>query len=126
MAYSGYRIKIGGTIFPNNDMAKGSYSFERSPRVSKSWDDLNGISHKTYYPDDRTIITFSIREHLASEHLSLSSFFSSRSVTVEYWNENANDYSTGVFDIEPFTWKHLTVKQDGAFYGATQITLKEQ
>lgn len=126
MAYSGYRIKIGGTIFPNTYMAKGSYSFQRSPRVNKSWDDLNGISHKTYYPNDRTTITFSIREHLASEHSTLASFFSSRSVTVQYWNEIANDYSEGVFDIEPITWNHITVKQDGAFYGATQITLKEQ
>ena len=43
MAYAGYRIKINNVIFPNHDMAKGSYSFEKSPRVSKSWDDLTGI-----------------------------------------------------------------------------------
>ncbi len=125
MAYSGYRIKIGGTIFPNNDMAKGSYSFERSPRVSKSWDDLTGIEHETYYPDEKVTITFSIREHTASDHPLLASFFTSRSVTVEYWNDNINDYSTGEFNIERFSWKHITVTPDGALYGATKITLKE-
>lgn len=126
MAYSGYRIKIDGTIFPNNDMAKGSYTFSKSPRVSKKWEDLKGITHKTYYPDDKTVISFSIREHLATDHITFASFFSSRSVTVQYWNDNANDYYEGTFDIEPVKWGHITVKENGAFYGATQITLTEQ
>jgi hypothetical protein len=126
MAYSGYRIKIDGTIFPNNDMAKGSYSFSKSPRVSKSWEDLKGITHKTYYPDDKTVISFSIREHLATDHGTFANFFSSRSVTVQYWDDNANDYDEGTFDIESFEWGHITVKEDGAFYGATKITLTEQ
>lgn len=125
MAYSGYRIKIGGTIFPNNDIAKGSYSFEKSPRVSKSWDDLTGIDHETYYPDEKATITFSIREHTASDHATFSAFFSSRSVTVQYWNDNANEYSEGIFKVKPFKWKHATVTSDGAFYEKTQITLEE-
>lgn len=125
MAYAGYRIKIDGTIFPNTDIAKGSYSLSKSKRVSKSWEDLTGITHKTYFPTEKTTITFSIREHTAADHQTLASFFTSSSVTVQYWNDNANDYYEGTFEVEPFTWKHNTVESGGAFYGKTQITLKE-
>lgn len=125
MAYAGYRIKINNVIFPNHDMAKGSYSFEKSPRVSKSWDDLIGIGHDTYYPTEKAKITFSIREHNASDHATFTAFLSSRSLTVQYWDDNANDYVEGTFELKPFTWKHETVKSDGAFYGKTQITLEE-
>jgi len=125
MAYSGYRIKIGGTIFQNNDMAKGSYSFQRSPRVSKKWDDLTGISHETYFPTQKATISFSVREHRASEHPTLAAFFSNRSVTVEYFDDNINDYVTGNFHVQDFAWSHITVEADGAFYDKTKITLKE-
>lgn len=125
MAYSGYRIKIDGTIFSNTDIAKGSYSLSKSKRVSKSWEDLTGIQHETYFPAERATITFSVREHSALDHQTLAAFFNSSSVTVQYWDDNANDYYEGTFKVEPFTWKHLTVESNGAFYGKTQITLKE-
>lgn len=125
MAYSGYRIKIGNTIFPNNNIAKGSFSIERNPRPCKTWVDLTGVSHETYYPTSRTTIKFSVREHEASDHSTLASFFSNRSVTVQYWDDNTSAYVTGSFHIEDFEWSHDTVKSNGAFYGKTQITLKE-
>lgn len=125
MAYAGYRVKIGGVIFANHDMEKGSYSFKRGPRPSKSWDDLTGIGHEVYFPEDKTTITFQIRAHEAADHATLAAYFVNRSVSVQYWDDNAGDYTTGNFQIKDFTWKHGTVTPNGPFYEATAITLEE-
>lgn len=126
MAYAGYRIKIDDTIFNNNDIAKGTYSIKpNEKRVAKEWKDLEGIRHTTYYPTDKTTITFSIREHLASDHSMLASFFTSPSVEVEYWNDRINNYSEGTFEVKDIDWGHITVTPDGAFYKATKVTLEE-
>lgn len=125
MAYSGYRIKIGNNIFPNNDIAKGSFSITRSPRVCKTWTDLTGVRHETYYPTQKTTITFSVREHGVADHSAIASFFSNRSVTVQYLDDNTSSYVSGSFHIQDFEWNHETVKSNGAFYGKTQITLEE-
>ena len=69
MAYNGYRLKINNVVFNNSDIAKGSYTLGKNPRVAKSYTDINGIRHDIYYPTPKTIISFSIREHLLSDHL---------------------------------------------------------
>lgn len=125
MAYAGYRLKIDNTVFNNTYIAKGSYSMSREKRVAKEWKDLEGIAHKTYFPTDKAIITFSIREHLATDHQTIASFFSSESVEVQYWNDKINDYSEGSFEVEDIDWGHRTVTPDGAFYKTAKVTLKE-
>lgn len=126
MAYAGYRIKINNTIFPNHDMAKGSFNITRNPRIARTWKDIQGINHEIYYPTGQTVITFSIREHEPEDHATLAAFFSTRSnVTVYYWDDNADDYRSGTFTIKDIKWKHRTVEATGAYYEATQITLEE-
>lgn len=127
MAYAGYRIKINNTIFPNHDMQKGSYSITRNPRVARSWTDVTGITHEVYYPTDKTIISFAIREHNPTDHAALAALFSTRAdVTVYYWDDNADDYRTGTFKINDIKWKHRTVEATGAFYDATTVTFEER
>lgn len=126
MAYAGYRLKIDNTIFDNTYVAKGTYSVKpNEKRVAKEWEDLEGIRHQTYFPTDKTIITFSVREHLVSEHSTITPFFSSPSVEVQYWNDRINDYSTGNFEVKSIDWGHITTNPDGAFYKAAKVTLEE-
>lgn len=127
MAYAGYRIKINNVIFPNHDMQKGSYNAGRNPRVARTWTDLEGIEHEIDYPTEKTVITFSIREHKPADHATLAAFFSTRdNVSVYYWDDNADDYRTGTFRIKDIKWKHRTVEETGAYYEATQVTLEEK
>lgn len=123
MAYSGYRIKIDNVILKNNDIAKGSYALGRNPRVAKSYTDISGISHEIYYPSSKTVISFSIREHLLSDHAVLASYFANRSVSVEYFDDETETYKSGTFKVADFTWKHLNTNP--VMYGATAIKLEE-
>jgi len=123
--YQGYRVKINGTIFPNDNMAKGSYSLGKNPRVAQEWEDLLGIHHEINFPSTKTEINFSIREHLPIDHSALTSFFSSRNVTVEYYDDNSDNYLTGSFKVGEIVWKHINVDGQGIFYAATPITLEE-
>lgn len=123
MAYSGYRIKINNTIFPNRDIAKGSYTLGKNPRVAKSYTDISGINHEIYYPSTKTIISFSIREHLLDDHSSFAEIFSNRSLSVEYYDEETSSYQTGTFKVMDFNWNYINTNP--VLYGATQITLEE-
>lgn len=123
MAYSGYRLKINGTILKNRDIAKGTFTLGKNPRVAKKWKDLQGIEHEIYFPTNKTTISFSIREHLDMDHVSLAAYFSSRDVTVEYYDDNSGEYLEGQFKVKDFKWSHSNTNP--LFYKATQITLEE-
>ena len=126
MAYDGYRLKINNTIFNNNDIAKGSLVFGKNQRVAKSWKDISGHTRKVFYEDTKTVIQFSVREHLATDHLTLASYFTNPEVTVEYWDENTDTYQTGDFFVNDFNWGNTTTTPDGPMYAACQITLEEK
>lgn len=123
MAYLGYRLKIDGTILKNRDIAKGTFTLGKNPRVAKRWTDIQGINHEIYFPTSKTTISFSIREHLAVDHISLASYFTSRDVTVEYYDDNSDSYITRQFKVNDFKWSHSNTNP--LFYNATQITLEE-
>lgn len=123
MAYLGYRLKINGTILKNRDIAKGTFTLGKNPRVAKKWTDIQGINHEIYFPTSKTTISFSIREHLAVDHISLASYFISRDVTVEYYDDNSDSYITRQFKVNDFKWSHSNTNP--LFYNATQITLEE-
>ena len=123
MAYLGYRLKIDGTILKNRDIAKGTFTLGKNPRVAKEWTDIQRIKHKTFFPTDKTVISFSIREHLASDHSNLASYFAARNVTVEFYDDNSETYITKDFEVLDFDWSHSNTNP--LFYNATPITLEE-
>ena len=123
MAYLGYRLKIDGTILKNRDIAKGTFTLGKNPRVAKEWKDIQGIKHKTFFPTDKTVISFSIREHLASDHSSLAAYFASRDITVEFYDDNSETYITKDFEVKDFNWSHSNTNP--LFYNVTPITLEE-
>lgn len=126
MAYDGYRLKINNAIFNNNDIAKGSLTFGKNPRVAKEWTDISGHKRKMFYPDRKTVIQFSVREHLAADHTTLASFFGTAEVSVQYYDENADSYVTGNFYINDFSWGNTTTTPNGPMYAECQITLEEK
>ena len=122
-----YRIKINNVEFPNNNVAKGSFNIQKEPRVALSYDDIKGISHEIHFPTDKTIISFSVREHDSAEHSSIIPFFNTGSdVTVSYWDDNSNLYREGTFKVHPINWNHLTIEGDNIRYAPTPIKLEER
>lgn len=126
MAYEGYRIKINGYIFPNGNMARGSWNKSTEPRLCESYTDILGINHDVYYPTDKTTIGFTIRPHKEEEHPSIASYFAERAnVEVEYYDEDTQTYKTGNFKINKFSWAHDNAGERFIDYAETAVTFEE-
>lgn len=126
MAYEGYRIKINNNVFNNSDIARGTFSASRSPRLCESYTDAVGVTHETFYPTKKAVINFSIRAHSITEHSGLASFFVERNnIPVQYYDDNTGDYVTGNFKINDFTWAHSNAGSGFLDYEQTAVTMEE-
>lgn len=126
MAYSGYRVKIAGMVLSNNVIAQGTYKFIRTQRILDSYYDAAGTYHEELSPVKKVTIQFSIIERSAEEHLQIMSLLANRdNVSVEYWDDETNQYSTGIFKIENLNISHYNSKFGTIRYAEMPVTLKE-
>lgn len=119
-----YRVKIGNTEIPNSWISRGSYSISNNPRECERFTDATGIEHIIPFGKSKTTITFSVREHRATEHSQIASILANRfNLSVEYYDDNVGAYKEGNFHIKDFTWSHNNA--DPIVYNSTNITLEE-
>ena len=124
MSYSGYRLKIGSTIFKNKWMAPDSFSVQKSPRIVGTWKDADQIEHREICGTKREI-SFAIRERDAADQAMIAALLGTReNLSVTYWDDISATYETGTF--------YMTVSQIGSrmfgaslLYDVTQIKLTE-
>lgn len=121
-----YRLKINGVIFPDNLIAKGSYSLKKEKRVKASWKDGLGITHYAYYPTGKTIIEFNFREITNTE---MDSYYdvlkASDNVTIQYYDDELKAYKTGKFKREDITFAHTTCTKSFIRYAPQKIRYVE-
>ncbi len=123
--YKGYRLKVNGTIIENLMIVRGSYSMMREQRVIDSYHDANGTYCEELSPASKAIIQFSIRDRSMEEQAAIAAAFSSRNVSVEYWDDTTLKYDTGTFRVENPTYTHSYAVRDRIRYGQAAIVLKE-
>lgn len=123
--YKGYRVKINGTIIDNLMIVRGSYSMMREQRVIDSYHDASGTYHEELSPVSKANIQFSIRDRSMEEQAVIAAAFSSRNVSVEYWDDTTLKYDTGTFRVENPTYTHSYAVKDRIRYGEAAIVLKE-
>lgn len=125
MSYLGYRLKIGDTIVPNNMIAKGTYTFAPSDRISGTYTDANGIDHTETFPTKQRKIQFSLRERNLAEQNQIKGIFSSyQNVSVKVWDDVLCDYTNITCQMDAPQFSSVGFEDD-IRYNATQITLTE-
>lgn len=126
MAYEGYRLKINGVIYPDRNMAKGSYQMTAGKRVVEIWKDANQVEHEITTGTGKAEISFSVREHSTDEHDGLIYLLRPENgLQIEYWDDLQGEYRTGTFRRSKITFKHRNVDAGGVVYAETPVTITE-
>ena len=107
MAFNGYFIKVGTEILPNYIIAKKGYKSTPNQRTDlDSYTDGDGKLHRNILPVKRSKVWLTTKSGLRySEKLIIQSFFSNRDVvTMQYFNEETNNYATATFYVPDITF----------------------
>ncbi len=124
--YSGYRIKINGTIVSNDFISQGSYTSQRERRVLEGYYDANGVRHEELSARETIKISFVIRERSMKEQEYLHTIFQqNENVQVEYWDDTGAEYKTGIFKMERPLFAHRNTRYGSISYAKTTIVLNE-
>lgn len=102
MAYQGYLIKVGNTIFPMKYIRAETYKCTPNQRIDQGSDsDATGALHRNVLPHTRSKIEFETPQMLrGADVLAISTLLglvgnARRDVTITYWDHESQDYKTG-------------------------------
>ena len=106
MAYNGFLIKVGTNII-DRYIAHGSYkSIPNRMMDLDSYRDGDGVLRRKILPHTATTIEFLTPCLHLSDKIALQSLLPSRvKLTLKYWNDETNTYSTGDFYIPDVTYE---------------------
>ncbi|MEG0689215.1 MAG: DUF6711 family protein [Hungatella sp.] len=125
MAFKGYLLKINGSVFPNKYIAK----YKATPNQRQdddSYQDSTGELHREILPHRRSKIEFSTRYLWLEEKIVFQLYFRSRDkLTVEYWNDEVNDYAVGVFYAPDIDYEVYRIQGGNLEYLPIRIALIE-
>ena len=135
MAFSGYLLKTGNTVFPHHyiDLESWKTTPNQREEIKAYRDDNTRNLTRVTASGKKTVISFSTRDNLhLSEKKAIQKFFTDhetnaleRKIQLTYWNDESNDYKTAYFyraDIK-FTIKKIT--NNDIIYKAITIDLVE-
>jgi hypothetical protein len=127
MAFDGHYLKVGTTVFPNSLLAKSGYENTPNQETDKnSYIDGKGGLHRTILSTTRSTVKFRTIDSLSyGQKIIIKAFFIPRSViTLEYWNDEDDDYKTARFYVPPVTYVHKGQdKYKQPLYEGLEITL---
>lgn len=124
--YQGYRIKIGNDRIPDTMIVRGSYSYAKTTRTIDRWTDANSVEHEVLAQQKKVNISFMIRPHNSSEHLQIANIFKNAgNVIIEYYDEEADAYLSGLFKMSNIVFKHRNIIGSNILYDAFTVQLTE-
>ena len=125
MAFQGYLLKIGGKVLPNKYIAK----YKATPNQQQdqdSYQDSTGQLHREVLPHRRTKIDLTTKYLWLEDKAVLQSFFGDRiEVSVEYWNDETNEYATGRFYVPDIDFEIYRIRNNDIEYAPLRVALIE-
>ncbi|MGF7145292.1 hypothetical protein HNQ56_003733 [Anaerotaenia torta] len=124
MAFAGYYIKVNGTQFPNSLLATEGYSDTPNIRLDKNaYRDGRGKLNRGILPEKPSTITIKTVDWLSmGQKIILQAFFIPRDViTMEYWNDETNNYETARFYVPEIKYTHKKQIKGATFLNALEI-----
>lgn len=122
MAFAGYFIKLGGasgTVLPNRYIRYDTYEVEPAQRLDlDSTRDLTGVMHRNVLKHTATRIDFTVPHLSNAEHDTLLDLLRnnmsnkhSKTITLQYWNDEVHDYRQGKFYMPDLKFKIRSVDE---------------
>ncbi len=129
--YQGYLLKFGNTIMPNPYFSE--YSSTPNQRMeSDAQRDQFGDLHRTTLAHNKTLIKFSTHILNLEEKISFQNIINNaitnslqRRVSVTYWNDETNSYSTGSFYIPDIEFQIMDADSSTVMYNPITVELIE-
>ncbi len=131
MSYSGYLLKFGNTVLPNDYIIQ----YKSTPNMrteNYAYRDGNNDLQRATIDNHKSKIEFSTKPMLLDEKLKFQQIINSatviptqRKVLVTYWNDETNAYHSGYFYIPDITYTLGDASGLTVFYQSISITLIE-
>ena len=123
--YRGYFLKVKGV--PVN--LKFFQEYESTPNGQTDlnpWTDTTGLTHRNVLPHTKSTIVFTTPRLHLKEKMELQELFPNRTnVELEYWNDDDNRYTEGVFYIPDIKFQVMMPYPDDVVYRPVTYTLVE-
>lgn len=122
MAYQGYLIKVGNTVFPMKYIRAETYKCTPNQRIDQDSDsDATGVLHRNVLPHTRTKIEFETPQMLrGADVLAISTLLglsgSRRDVTITYWDHESQSYKTGKCYVPDISYQLMRNTGDDLVY----------
>ena len=138
--YAGYLLKFGSVVLPNSFLLADGWKSKPNQRVDiEAYRDANVLLHRETSANYKTQLTFNVRSMNLIEKMAFNEAINQaivgvennrqRRVKVTYWNDEINDYKTGVFYIPDIEYTiHTTNDKPGhynVYYKPFQVKLIE-
>lgn len=125
--FKGYLMKVEGIGVVPSTLFMGYETTPNQETDLNSYTDGNGLTHRNVLPHTKTTIKFSTHPVMTlDEKKKLQQYFPNRKkVTVQYWNDENNNYKTGDFYITPVTFKIKDYDKKTIYYDSISYELIE-
>lgn len=126
--FQGYLLKIKGRELPNKYLQ--TYKVTPDQQQDKdSYQDITGELHREILPHTRSKIDFTTPYLWMADKIALQSYFPDRKaepkVSVEYWNDERNEYVAGVFYVPDVEFRVYRIVEKDMEYFPIRIALIE-
>lgn len=123
--FQGYLLKINGKILPSEFTQ--TYKVTPDQKQDKdSYQDITGKVHREVLPHTRSKIEFTTPYIWKNKKEELQSFFSDRvEVSVTYWNDERNEYASGIFYIPDIEFQVYRIVGNDVEYFPIRVALIE-
>lgn len=116
MEYKGYLLKVNGSEVPKGLIA-GFSSIPNRQQDKNSYTDNDGLTHRNILPHTKTTIKLMTGFLTLTEKSKLKSLFPAREyVAMEYWNDEKEIYSNGIFYVPDVEYEVLDYNDREIFY----------
>lgn len=123
MAYQGYLIKVGNTVFPMKYIRVETYKCTPNQRIDQDSDsDATGTLHRNVLPHTRSKIEFETPQMLrGADVLAISTLLglagnARRDVTITYLDHESQDYKTGKCYVPDVSYQIMRNTGDDLVY----------
>ncbi len=123
--YRGYLMKVSGTIV-SKKFFQNYKSIPNRQTDLNPWTDATGLTHRNVLPHKKSTITFTTPPLCLEDKIELQGLFPDRTlVSIEYWNDETNDYTAGEFYIPDVEFDILMPYENTVLYRPITFELIE-
>lgn len=133
--FKGYLLKFGNAVFPQKYLAQSPTFTPNQRTEAEAYRDVNNDLHRVTINNHKTKIEFStipnitLEQKIEIENAMRSGLINEveRKYSITYWNDDINDYKSGVFYISDISYNIVRVdtKRNTIVYDAVSYSLIE-